>query len=417
MKILFFTSSIPSEKSVHPSQSAPHIQSFHTIKELSKKYDISLQILFDNSRKSKNLEDWEKKLIEKLKRNIKVLNPIFLSKIVIFDKLPSYLKKKIEENVVYNNYKLFFYKKQYFKNLKDEYHLFFSYLCPESTSLLYGCKKKKISFEGDLHYQSYDASIKSLSANSIKKAFIKYYSILTNRIWRYLYCKFLNDYERVFCANLNAISSLNGKLKNNYFIGTLWPESKTIKKHKKKSKINILLSMGPKSKSATGNAINYITTRLIPIIIKRISYKNINFSVISSSRISDREKKSFSKINTNIKGWVKDINNELLECDIFVFLNNAGPIKAIFSRQIYAWSLGLCVLAHANSLKTMTQMKNDYNIMLGEDEVKIVDQMKKLIDSYELRKKIGQNGFKTYKNNFSPSVHTKNFSDYIESCL
>lgn len=415
MKILIFTSNIPSEEIIHHSQTAVHIQCFYAIQEFLKKHDISLQIIFDDSRKNTVLEEWEKILISKLNRKIKILKPIFLSKLVFFDKLPNFLKKIIYTNNVYKMYKLFFYKKDYFKNLKGEYDFFVSYLSPESVALISGYKKRKLTFEGDLHYQSFSVSLQNVQANSIKKKLINFYSKFICRIWKSIYLLLLKDFDKIFFANLNSLNLLKGKLAG-HFIGTLWPESKFLKKYKKKKKLNIILGVGNVSSSSNRNAIAYVTKKLIPVINKRINYSNLNFILISSGLLTNEEKDSFSKINTIMKGWVEDLDKELLDCDIFVFLNNSGPIKAIFSRQIYAWSLGLCVLGHIDGLKTMTQMKNNYNIMLGQDEVKIVEQMKKLINSDVLREKIGLNGLKTYRSYFSPQKHTNNILKYIETC-
>ena len=336
MKILIFTSCIPSEKIVHSSQSAVHIQSFYAIQEFLKKHDISLQIIFDESRTNTVLDKWEKNLISKLNKKIKILNPIFLSKLVFFDKLPNLLKKILYENNVYKNYKLFFYKKDYFKEFKDEYDFFISYLSPESIALISDHKTRKLTFEGDLHYQSFSLTINSLQTNSLKKKLIKFYSKFICKMWESIYLFLLKDFNRVFAANLNMTLSLRGKL-NTRFIGTLWPESKIIKKYQKTKKLNIILGFGNSSNTASRNAIVYLTQKLIPVIYKRINYSNVNFIFMSSGKISSEEKNSFLKINTTIKGWVEDLDKELLDSDIFVFMNNAGPSKAIFSRQIYVY--------------------------------------------------------------------------------
>ena len=418
MKLLFCSSCIPSEKISNATQSAVNIQSYYTLINLIQNgCEIDLQIIFDDNRENQNLEPYEKKLIKILKKKkINVLNPIFLSKVdLVKNKVPKFLVKFIKKNVIFKTYKLFFKRAFFLKKLDiKDYDRIFLYLCPESTALFYGSKVKKISFEGDFHYQSFETNIKKNNFSSFNFIILFIINYLTLFFWKIIYVKILMDYNKVLFASYNIFNKFKLKISNSFFVGTLWPNNERFQiKRGKKKKVKVILHIGNFNNTAGGNALRYIYEKLSNLIYQKVNREKVDFFIIGAGKLEKNMEKKFLNLGFIIKSWVKDLDQEMINCDIFVFLNNAGPLKAIFSRQIYAWSLGLCVLAHSDSLNTVKQMKNNFNIIVGSNEFEIIEKLNYLIESKNERKRIGRNALSTFTKNFSPQMHTKKILSYL----
>jgi glycosyltransferase involved in cell wall biosynthesis len=101
-----------------------------------------------------------------------------------------------------------------------------------------------------------------------------------------------------------------------------------------------------------------------------------------------------------VRGFVEDIDQELLQSSIFLCLNNGSPYKVGHTRYLHAWSLGCAVVAHDDATLSMPEIRDGYNALLGRGAVEIAVQVKKLIDQPALRLQLGMAGYKTFRAHF-----------------
>jgi glycosyltransferase involved in cell wall biosynthesis len=85
---------------------------------------------------------------------------------------------------------------------------------------------------------------------------------------------------------------------------------------------------------------------------------------------------------------------------IFLCVNNASPYKTCHTRYLHAWSLGCCVVAHRDVALSMPEIKHGYNALLGENPREIADLIVKAASDPQLRRELGENGYKTLKKEF-----------------
>lgn len=102
-----------------------------------------------------------------------------------------------------------------------------------------------------------------------------------------------------------------------------------------------------------------------------------------------------------IRGFVKDIDAEIMRSAGFLCLNNASLYKVVHTRFLHAWSLGCCVIAHADAALSMPELINGENALLGTTPKEIATLIKMALVDPALRHRIGAEGYKSFKKHFT----------------
>jgi glycosyltransferase involved in cell wall biosynthesis len=106
-----------------------------------------------------------------------------------------------------------------------------------------------------------------------------------------------------------------------------------------------------------------------------------------------------------LRGFVDDIDAEILSAQIFLLLNNCNPdFIAGHTRVLHAWSLGSCLVAHRNMALAMPEIVHGQNALLGESGEEIADHISAALSDDDLRRRIGEEGRRTFEREFLPSV-------------
>lgn len=188
--------------------------------------------------------------------------------------------------------------------------------------------------------------------------------------------------------------------KNSIYINNLWPISKNKPIFggiaKKNKPIKIVGSVG--NLAATGNTfgLHYLGNRVAPLCEQNLGKGNIVFSIYGGGKLRKSNKSIAHNSTFNFKGWVEDLENEILTSYAFLVLSNAYGFSVGNTRVLLAWSLGSCLITHANSVKSMPILKNGENALLGENPEQIANLISKITYDHKLRKKIGKGGYDTF---------------------
>lgn len=126
--------------------------------------------------------------------------------------------------------------------------------------------------------------------------------------------------------------------------------------------------------------------------------------IIGGGRSSEFIRAYLVQENTVVRGYVEDLNFELHDSDVFLFLNNAGPLKAIFSRRIMAWAMGLCLIAHDGSRSALPEVVHGENALVGATPTELTSSVKLACLDGDLNRKIRQGGRHTYEECFTPAA-------------
>jgi hypothetical protein len=101
-----------------------------------------------------------------------------------------------------------------------------------------------------------------------------------------------------------------------------------------------------------------------------------------------------------MRGFVDDIDGEMMTAPVFLCLNNASRFKVGHTRYLHAWSLGCCVIAHRDAALSMPEMVSGENCLLGGSPAEIADMVAQARD-VRLRRRLGEAGYATFVEKFT----------------
>jgi glycosyltransferase involved in cell wall biosynthesis len=105
-----------------------------------------------------------------------------------------------------------------------------------------------------------------------------------------------------------------------------------------------------------------------------------------------------------LRGFVEDLDQELLLSDVFLLLNNAGPYQAAFTRHLVAWSLGLCLIVHGGSLRAIPEIRQRENALVGSTGEEIAQLIAQAATDRALNARVRRGGRETFEHHFTPTV-------------
>jgi glycosyltransferase involved in cell wall biosynthesis len=112
-----------------------------------------------------------------------------------------------------------------------------------------------------------------------------------------------------------------------------------------------------------------------------------------------------------IKGFVPDIDEEILSSAVFLMCNNAGSYSGGYTRVIYAMATGACMVAHRGIAHSMPEVRHGENALLGETPQEIAGLVEQAYRDPELRKRIGVAARATYETQYHPRAVARKLAD------
>lgn len=149
---------------------------------------------------------------------------------------------------------------------------------------------------------------------------------------------------------------------------------------------------------ATGNTfgLNYLGAELMPRIRARLGDEPVAIDIFGGGRARAAVAAVLTDPAIRLRGWVDDINSEIIASAAFLVLTNAYGFNVGNTRILLAWSLGACVIAHTSSALSMPEMVHGENILLGETPDEIADLVVQVLRDHPLRERIGRGGYQTF---------------------
>jgi hypothetical protein len=118
-----------------------------------------------------------------------------------------------------------------------------------------------------------------------------------------------------------------------------------------------------------------------------------------------------------MRGFVKDLDTEILSAPVFLITNNHHRFKVGHTRFLHAWSLGACVVAFSDSRKAMPEIEHGRNALLGRTTDEIADCVVSALADKTLRRRLGRGGMHTLRSSFDPVAVCSRLTRHIEAAL
>ena len=171
--------------------------------------------------------------------------------------------------------------------------------------------------------------------------------------------------------------------------------------------------------SATGNSFGLLTlaTEIVPELERLIGTGAFEVHLFGGSSPHPAVRPHLDNPHIRIRGFVDDLDTEILSAPIFLIANNSHRFKVGHTRFLHAWSLGAAVVGFPDSAQAMPEIVHDHNAVLGRTSAELAEQIVALASDRQRRRRLGRNGWATLTGPFAPKRVTDRILLDIEGQL
>ena len=171
--------------------------------------------------------------------------------------------------------------------------------------------------------------------------------------------------------------------------------------------------------SATGNSFGFITLaeQILPRLVDRLGQGNFEIDLFGGGMPHPSVAPLLEDSHIRLRGFVPDLDAEILAAPIFLVANNHHRFKVGHTRFLHAWSLGACVVAFADSAEAMPEIRHGENALLAGTPYEMVDLIVRAGADRDLRRRIGAGGVATLQSAFSPATVVERISSDIRAVM
>lgn len=166
--------------------------------------------------------------------------------------------------------------------------------------------------------------------------------------------------------------------------------------------VRIICNVGRPAGTANTFGLLWLVEELLPELRNVFADRQFELHVLGAGEPDSRIANFLNQSEIVIRGFVDDIDAELMANPLFLCVNNATEYNVGHTRYLHAWTLGCCVIAHANVSLAMPELVHGKNALLGADAHAIALQLKRATDDPSLVRKLGDAGFSTFVQLFAP---------------
>lgn len=156
--------------------------------------------------------------------------------------------------------------------------------------------------------------------------------------------------------------------------------------------------------SATANTFGLwaISDEILPALKRRLGPDGFEMHIYGRLQPRPFLRRRLEDPAIRMRGFIDDIDAELLSCPVFLLANNRYGFKVGHTRILHAFSLGACVVAFRDTALAMPELVHGENILLGDDGDQIAELIAMAGTDHALRRRIGQAGADTLRRCFRP---------------
>lgn len=164
--------------------------------------------------------------------------------------------------------------------------------------------------------------------------------------------------------------------------------------------IKIIANVGKLDGTANSYGLMYLCRELLPELRRALAGRAFELHVLGAREPHPAVARALEAPEVLRRGFVADIDAEILDATLFLCANNATPYNVGHTRYLHAWTLGACVLGHQGAHEAMPEIEHRKNALLGRDAAEIAALAAEAAADPALRKQMGEAGYETYRAHF-----------------
>lgn len=162
-------------------------------------------------------------------------------------------------------------------------------------------------------------------------------------------------------------------------------------------------SLGKQDGTANSMGLHFLGESVLPELA-RLAGADVRVRIYGAGTPPSFVSRALAHPIVEMRGFVDDIDEEIMAAKVFLCVNNATNYKVGHTRYLHAWSLGACVVAHRDASLSMPEIEHGRNALLGRDGAEIAALTLEALGNDKLRKRIAEGGYDTYRREFNPDV-------------
>jgi hypothetical protein len=163
----------------------------------------------------------------------------------------------------------------------------------------------------------------------------------------------------------------------------------------------IIGNLGKLGATANTHGLEILGRDVVPELRRAFGDRRFEVHVCGAGTPHPAIAASLQAPEIRMRGFVDDIDDELMAAPVFLCLNNASRFKVGHTRYLHAWSLGSCVVAHRDAALSMPEMVSGENCLLGRSAAEIADMVAAAARDAGLRRRLGEAGYATFAEKFT----------------
>lgn len=170
------------------------------------------------------------------------------------------------------------------------------------------------------------------------------------------------------------------------------------------SRLRIVANIGRLDGTANRYGLEYLAREVLPALRRQLKGVAYEVHLYGGGELPAHLREALSSPNILVRGYVDDIDAELLSSHVFLCVNNGTEYKVGHTRYLHAWSLGMCVVAHADVRLSMPELVDRENCLLGGTADEIAARIAECATNAILRRRLGEAGYETFRQLFRGDV-------------
>lgn len=168
-------------------------------------------------------------------------------------------------------------------------------------------------------------------------------------------------------------------------------------------RISVLANIGAVNATGNGFGLAYLVRDVLPQLAPGLR-ERIEVNICGGGTLEPGLASALQAQGARLRGFVDDIDGEVLANRVFLLLNNAGPYTGGYTRVCYAFSSGACLVAHRRLANSMPEVKHGENALLGESGGEIAQLLRQAVDDPALARRLGEGARRTYESVYRPEM-------------
>jgi len=245
----------------------------------------------------------------------------------------------------------------------------------------------------------------------------KWYSDLRYFLLGKMSVRLLSEFDAVAATAAHHAEWYRNKgVKNCKYLPNIVPDWGGLQWEKKRqfnrnNKLRIVL-LGHLQSTSSLAGFYFFANRILPHLKKNFHNK-FEIHICGKGELPLEIMRKLDDQAVYLRGYVDDIVSELFASDILLV---PTPIKlGIRVRIAYAWTTGICVVAHQSNACGMPELKHEQNVLLASSGKGLSNEIIRLSKDPDLKRRIALGGRRTYERYFAKDVSVAKILKEIQS--